>query len=565
VSPPRRCRACDAKPVANAKSRYCFDCRPGGPHVPPPCRKCGSIDGYYSAGLCSRCHQYAPQPVESCRDCLAWGVTRTLKWLCGGCQMWRRLHFDIGPCTSCGTIVAVNEHRVCRLCWRQAKPLKRRGQHRDIDTANRHGQQLFFADMHSFKTNRPLPRPAPTLIPSDAGAFHQPGLFDRDRIADSARRFGYPDPDPAIAALLDRCAVDHAARHGWKPVITRRTRVALRVLIGMRATSTTPIPASDIAALAEHGLPVRAVRAVLTEAGLVTDEDPSLHAWFERHIATLPAPMAGDLRQWFDVMHHGSTTTPPRRRPRSAVTTKVMLLWAKPTLDAFAAAGHRSLREISRSDVTGALPASGDPRYTAGRGLRSIFAVLKARRVVFANPMARVDIGTHSRPAPLPLAADDLREGLRADDPARAALTALIAFHGLQPAEVRDLQLVDIRDGRLRLSNRTVPLAGPVKSHIGRYLDYRARRWPNTINAHLFVTSRSALSTEPVSRHWVNRTLGQAAQSIRRDRIVDEVLAGSDIRRICDLFGITVGAAEHYTRILDHPGLNISNDDIDQR
>jgi hypothetical protein len=46
------------------------------------------------------------------------------------------------------------------------------------------------------------------------------------------------------------------------------------------------------------------------------------------------------------------------------------------------------------------------------------------------------------------------------------------------------------------------------------------------------------------------------AKDIRSDRILDEVRAtGGDIRRICDLFGLTVADASRYTVTLEHPDL----------
>jgi hypothetical protein len=38
-----------------------------------------------------------------------------------------------------------------------------------------------------------------------------------------------------------------------------------------------------------------------------------------------------------------------------------------------------------------------------------------------------------------------------------------------------------------------------------------------------------------------------SAQAIREDRILDEAIATGDVRRICDLFGLTVEAALRYT------------------
>ena len=59
-----------------------------------------------------------------------------------------------------------------------------------------------------------------------------------------------------------------------------------------------------------------------------------------------------------------------------------------------------------------------------------------------------------------------------------------------------------------------------------------------------------------VSHHYVPQTVGMAIQQIREDRILHEALAtGGDVRRLCDLFGISVAAALRYTAVLDPPGL----------
>ena len=86
--------------------------------------------------------------------------------------------------------------------------------------------------------------------------------------------------------------------------------------------------------------------------------------------------MASELRIWLEVMRDGSNT-PPRRLPRSPTTIGRQLRWALPALTAWAAAGHASLREISRDQVLTARPADGTPRAALGQGLRSIFTILK--------------------------------------------------------------------------------------------------------------------------------------------------------------------------------------------
>lgn len=46
-----------------------------------------------------------------------------------------------------------------------------------------------------------------------------------------------------------------------------------------------------------------------------------------------------------------------------------------------------------------------------------------------------------------------------------------------------------------------------------------------------------------------------APSALRADRIIDEVIAtGGDVRRLSDLFGLSVSAAIHYLGVLDPPG-----------
>ncbi|MGH8878276.1 MAG: hypothetical protein ACRD0P_13175, partial [Stackebrandtia sp.] len=132
---------------------FCYDCLPGGPFTPPPCSRCGSQIEYYSAGLCARCHHYAPQRRNSCRDCYAWGVARKHKWRCFGCMSWRTRCAE-GECVACHRIVPIDDSGACRLCWRQAAMIRAQARHRpgrrqtvDLIAANQHGQQLYLANL----------------------------------------------------------------------------------------------------------------------------------------------------------------------------------------------------------------------------------------------------------------------------------------------------------------------------------------------------------------------------------------------------------------------------------
>jgi hypothetical protein len=67
--------------------------------------------------------------------------------------------------------------------------------------------------------------------------------------------------------------------------------------------------------------------------------------------------------------------------------------------------------------------------------------------------------------------------------------------------------------------------------------------------ALLFINWYTAVRESPVSRPWISHTLGISPQAVREDRILDEALATrGDVRRLCDLFGLTVGGAERYVR-----------------
>jgi hypothetical protein len=433
----------------------------------------------------------------------------------------------------------------------------------DVIAGNRFGQQLWFADMASPKNGyRPHPRrpwrkPRPKPDPPRPEVPGQLELFPPDPIADAARRYGFADPpDHLLADRLDSAVTDHGQRHGWSYDIARPARIAMRVLLAMTATTAPPIRSSDIDRLIPLDLPARSVRAVLAEAHMLTED--RLHpvqAWFEQHITGLPDPMTSELRVWFDILHHGSAT-PPRCRPRGPTTIKTRMLWALPTLRSWAAAGHQSLREITRDQVRAALPPSGTPRAKLGGALRSIFRTLKARKVIFTNPAAHIYIGSFERRTPLPADQAKLAAVLISPDPSTAAVAALMIFHGLRPAELCALQLTDIRDGRCYLPGRTVLLADLVNTRLAAYLDYRFRRWPATINPHFFIHYLSAPTTRPVTRQWINGHLGMPGSALRRDRIIDEAIAGGDLRRICDLFGVTIATAEHYTSVLAHPALD---------
>jgi hypothetical protein len=373
----------------------------------------------------------------------------------------------------------------------------------------------------------------------DLAAAQASGLFTSERFRDP--------PHEQMAAFLDAAVLDHARRHGWAKSTIHRTRTAMRVLQLMQDTPGAMLLASNAMQLQQIGLTAIPVIDVATAAGLMLDDrQPAIRAWFSTTITDLPDPMRTEVTEWFDVMLNGSTT-PPRRRSRDQQTVRLYLRWVMPALTIWAEQGVQSLREITTADVRAVLPDSGNPRSTMGAGLRSILTLLKARKVLFVNPIARVRTGSHERRDPLPAHADKIRESLLSPNPACAALTALATFHGLRAGELRNMHLTDLADGRLRLGDRTILLAEPVRVRLTAWLDYRNRRWPTTANPHVFLNHRNSSRTTPVGGRWLTLATGIPIHILREDRILHEARAtGGDVRRICDLFGLTVEAALRY-------------------
>ncbi|MEU9646491.1 hypothetical protein [Streptomyces sp. NPDC048188] len=443
--------------------------------------------------------------------------------------------------------------------------LVRDAHHRtDWPHVSRCGQQLFLADLFSSRH-----RGAPVIVPTPQRpepvappAHRQPVLFEAARTLEHRGTWrGLAErADAHLAAWVEQFTRERSARYGWSKELTWRVRTGVNIVLGfLDAPGATPT-ADDLAVLVRARLPHAHIADVLEDAGLISGaREPALTGWAQQRIAPLPAPMADEVRTWFTVMCEGSSA-PPRRRPRSETTIRLHLGWALPALTRWAADGKTSLREISPADVRAVLPPSGLARTQMGQGLRSLFRVLKARRLVFTDPACQVRTAFPDPTIPMPLPVDHIRDALNSSDPARALLCALLAFHGLSAHQVRHLTLTDLTsDGSgLTVDGRTIPLATPVRERLDAYLDHRRRHWPATANAHLFVHFRTATGTAPVGPLWINRNLGEhlTCRALRNDRLLHEAQAtDGDPKRLADLFGLSINAAQRYTSTLEHPDL----------
>ena len=82
------------------------------------------------------------------------------------------------------------------------------------------------------------------------------------------------------------------------------------------------------------------------------------------------------------------------------------------------------------------------------------------------------------------------------------------------------------------------------------WLDHRRTRWPTTVNQHLLVNMRTALTTGPVSSYWLNTTFrGHDAtlDRLRMDRQLEEALTHrADPLRLALVFGLDEKTAIRY-------------------
>lgn len=370
--------------------------------------------------------------------------------------------------------------------------------------------------------------------------FNSPRHLDQRIVA----RLG-PPPIPELADALQHAVADHGDRHGWSIEQRDKTWRGIRTLLALQDLPGTRIAWSDTQLV----IPLvtssaQSVLEVLDTVGMLRDDrPPALHAWFTARTNNLPDPIRHELTVWFEVLRDGSTS-PPRRKPRHLHTVRAHVTSVLPTIHAWAATGHQSLREITRDNITAAL-ATQDHQRPSVPSLRSLFGYLKARKLVFSNPTTRLrQLPTTNTPAPAEL--DPIRAALHSTDPARAALTALIAFHALRPTDICNLQLIDLDGRRLNVGDHHHLLADAVRSRLTTWLAERGRRWPNSINPHLFIHERTAGRTRPATTDWIALKIGTPPSTIRQDRILDEAFATGDPRHLCDLFGVSIPTAERY-------------------
>ena len=273
------CQTCGVRPPAMREIPCCFECWPGGPVTPPPCRRCGSKENYYTSGLCARCHHHAPGPksprwespgklrrrpikVASCPDCLAWGVTARYGWMCVACKSWREKYGIRRPVRHLRPERPGQPGRVVPAVPQAPQPGRPAARPPD-------------RDRHPGRSQRARP-----------AAVHRrdlaPGRHDPPRVREEDRPGGHVAAAPGARTGSSSCSTcpvtcgwdcgtssrRHRTRH-WRPrspsssattpprtagprAIPPPSSAAIRIMLGIQDTPGAPIRRSDVMLLTQH-------------------------------------------------------------------------------------------------------------------------------------------------------------------------------------------------------------------------------------------------------------------------------------------------------------------------
>jgi hypothetical protein len=470
---------------------------------------------------------------------------------CRACRDFARRNAP-GECRSCHRALAVNRHRRCRLCTVVRRDAHLAG---DADWQTEPGQlpgiQLFLGDGFSTTPRAARPRAAQPEPDAAVPVIGQLELFSvrpAPEHADSAARAWAASP--AGTELL--AAVTTFARtRGWPTATTNAVH---------RAVALTAVTSPDfdtgpavLAQLRRRYLPVRRLREFLTAAGLGPPAPTAAKPadLVDHVLGDLPAPMAKELTRWV------ATLTGAHRRARAHASTTIAsyLRAVRPAVQQWALE-YPSLRQVTDDDVHGHLEAlRGSRRTHTAVALRSLFGTLKAHGMIFANP------ARPARPGKFPhrpvLGLDDAtRVGLlaRLDRLDHRLVVLLAAVHALSRADIAQLRLddLDLHARTIVMHGKPRPLDTLTQDHLLAWLRERRRRWPNTANRHLLISTQSALGHDPVSTGYF-RALPIAVSQLRADRLLAQARdTDGDALSLMHLFGLSKDAAVEYCAELDH-------------
>jgi hypothetical protein len=288
----------------------------------------------------------------------------------------------------------------------------------------------------------------------------------------------------------------------------------------------------------------------LADHGLVAVDDQAvLDGWLTRRLQRLPDAIRAEVHTWLNALRGRGARA---GRPRKPTTIQGYLRAVGPALTD-RSARYQSLRQVTAADVTAQLDlVIGPTRLLVLAAMRSLFAILKARRVTFADPTAGL---CGSRPTP-PRRSGLTRPGARACWRGLAGRGAAGGAAGRRPRPALRPDLC-APPGRGRPGRRHAA-GGRPSSSPGR-LDAPAaarlaRAAPPALARHrhpyLLVSQHTAGGLRPVTRGFVQAALqrvGTTAHQLRVDRLLAEVDAtGGDPLTLTRLFGISDPTAIRY-------------------
>ncbi len=558
------CTACGATGPGRAKPGLCKRGYARARRQTRPCASCGQERPHLAAGLCARCYRLSRTRLVICPDC---GEERPV-WFAGRCERCkRRAAAKPGVCAACGKQVARLWSGRCRSC--DAKSREVTGACRDCGDLTRLTGGLckacrLFRWAHPAGTCPWCGRQQPIGAAGACRSCQCAARAIRKRAREAPRP--RPVPSPAVPPPLDALAGYGQAR-GWAPgTLHQAWRAVTAVLASRDELGQPPWDAVRLRRfLNERNLV--ALRAVefLTDQGLARgNPQGAFDRWLAARLATLPAPVAAEVRTWSEALQ-GRGPRAGRARQTRTIQGYVRILQAPL---ASWSARYESLRQVTTEDLTAELvPLTGATRLLALSATRSLFGTLKARRMLFTNPAAPLT-GRRVQPPPaLPLD-DGLRAGLlgRLHGPAERLIVLLAGVHALRPSDISALMLDDANPaaGALFVGGRARPLDRLTGGHLRAWLQARHARWPATANPHLLINRSTGGGTGPISRSYIQATVHKAgitAQDLRADRLLGQAQAsGGDPLQLMHLFGISDPTAIRYCAEIGPPGQNRDNE-----
>ncbi|MFE8910957.1 hypothetical protein [Streptomyces globisporus] len=398
-------------------------------------------------------------------------------------------------------------------------------------------------------------------IAPDPVPHGQQELFPAERKWSALRRAAPPEPRPEAGRLLT--AFDaHARAHAWTDGAREAAAHVLRIAATWLGTSV-PFADSDLRAISAatgRGSQCRplALNAFLAERGLLLPQPrpatSSTEVFVKQVIDGYPPRIADELDSWVRRLR-----SHPDRPPTDWRALRRYLFYVKGPLGDWA---HRyqTLRQVT--DIRSAVTAvKGDRAHERAVALRSIFRALKRAKLIFTDPTRGVRV-TRSEPPPTTLPPDRLAGLLDITDrPAIRFALALVTVHALNGTGLARLTLGDVISARAQLLVRrphgrhTVHLDEVTLQLLHTWLRYRHRRWPRTVNPHLFVTRQTVIHTGPASANYFPATfqrLGLTLNGLRTDRVRDEARDTADPVHLVRVFGISISTAMKYVHTA-HP------------